>query len=71
MSSNKMKIVLFIIIFFLLTAFFIISENKLALKEERKRGEFKQLYSDWLNKTLENFKSVTAHLVKLDWLPDS
>ncbi len=66
-----MKILLVIVMFFLLVGFFIISENKMALKDEENREEFKNLYFSWLNRTFENFKTITSYVVKLDWLPDS
>ena len=65
-----MKALVFIVLFFLIAAFFIISENKLALKDKEARDEFSKQYYSWLNKTYENAQSVTGYVAKLDWLPE-
>lgn len=59
-----------IIIFFLLGAFFIISENKLALNKEGNLNKFSSLYLSWISQVFENTKATTGYIVKLDWLPN-
>ena len=64
-----MKIRIAIIIFLLLGAFFIISENHLALKDSENINKFVLLYTDWLGKLYENSVSTTGYLIKMEWLP--
>ena len=65
-----MKIVSFMLMFLLIGAFFIISENNLALKDEENREEFIELYTSWTNSIFENSKNLVGNVVKLDWLPE-
>ncbi len=64
-----MRTLIFIIVFFLVAALFIISENNLSLKDEQSRQELQVKYYSWLNKTFVNVKGLTGYVVKLDWLP--
>ena len=64
-----MKILVFLIIFLLVGAFFIISENHLALKNAENRKKFQDLYIVWVNKIFDNSKTTAGYVVKLDWLP--
>lgn len=64
-----MKIILFIIMFLCIGAFFIISQNDLALVEEKNLEEFSSLYRGWLSKTWGNLGGLTGHVVKMEWLP--
>jgi len=66
-----MKILMIIVIFFLIGAFFIISENNLHLSKQAELREFKLKYFNWLDNVFMNFKQVSGYVVKLDWLPDS
>lgn len=65
-----MKIRVFILIFLFLGAFFIISENQLALKERENVHAFTDLYLDWIEELYENSASLTGYIVKMDWLPE-
>lgn len=64
-----MKTLMFIVIFFMIGALFIISENNLALKDSGSFNKFVSLYSGWLAKVFENTKSTTGYIVRMDWLP--
>ena len=64
-----MRIIAIIIMFFLLGAFFLISENKIALKYTSARQELGKLYYSWLSNLFDNSKSLMGYVVKLDWLP--
>ncbi len=64
-----MKIIIAIIMFLCIGAFFIISQNTLALIEEKNMSEFVSLYKDWLSRTFNNIGSLTGHIVNMDWLP--
>jgi len=64
-----MKIILFVIIFFLLGAFFIISEHNLKLANPSDRTELGKFYFNWLGQIFENSRNVVGYVIKLDWLP--
>lgn len=64
-----MKILMLIVMFFLIGAFFIISQSNLHLNSSENADEFISLYKIWLVKTFENAASLTGHIVKMDWLP--
>lgn len=61
---------MFIVIFIMIGALFIISENNLALKESKNIKEFGFLYMDWLGKIFDNSKRITSSVINLDWLPN-
>jgi len=65
-----MKILMFIVIFLLIGAFFIISENKLVMSKEENRKIFCEKYFLWLDRIFENTKGLTSYVVKMDWLPN-
>ena len=65
-----MKIISFVIMFLLIGAFFIISENHLALKDAENREKFQDMYVGWINKIFGNSKTTVGYVVNLDWLPD-
>ena len=64
-----MKVVVFLVIFFLLGAFFIISNNELMLSKNEERTEFVNIYKEWVASIIDNTGSITSNAVKLDWLP--
>ena len=65
----KMKIIIFVLMFLLIGALFIISENNLALKDADSRVRLKNIYISWVNKIFDNSKDLVGYVVKLDWLP--
>ncbi len=65
----KMKIFLFIIIFFLLGALLIISNHNLSFICGENVSLFSDLYMGWLNKVYSNAYSMTGKIVQLEWLP--
>lgn len=64
-----MKTIMIIIMFFLVGAFFIVSENNLALNDQAKFNQFVGLYSSWLSQIFGNIGGVSGYVVKMDWLP--
>ncbi len=64
-----MKLPMIIMIFLLLGAFFIVSENHLALSDVEAREELGELYQDWLASLINNGKQITSYAVKMKWLP--
>ncbi len=65
-----MKFLMLITMFFLIGAFFIISQNNLHLNNSENADKFISIYKIWLEKTFNNFVSLTGHVVEMKWLPD-
>ena len=65
-----MKTLSFIILFLLIGAFSIISENKIQLNNSENIKSFLSIYTTWLSTLLDNTKSVTGYVVKMGWLPE-
>jgi len=55
--------------FLLIGAFFIISQNNLALKETGNLNKFISLYSSWFGRILDNSSNAVGYVIKMDWLP--
>lgn len=66
-----MKFLLFLMIFFLIGAFFIISENKMALIKTENRQEFGKLYYSWIGSLFDNSKNLVGYVIKMNWLPEN
>jgi len=56
--------------FFIIEALLILSNNNLKLLEEDNFNTFSELYSDWLNNLLDNFKTITGKAVQMNWSPE-
>jgi len=65
-----MKITMFIVFFLLLGAFFIISENNLALKDAGNFSKFMGIYASWFSQLFQNAGSLTGNVISMRWLPD-
>ena len=66
-----MKIAMLIVMFFIIGALFIISENKIDMREEAGQGKFISIYISWLGQIFDNTKATIGYVVKMDWLPDN
>ena len=66
-----MKILYLLFIFMFLSAFFIISNDNLALVDKDARLEFARAYYVWFLGVLGNFESITGAVIKADWIPDT
>ncbi len=64
-----MKLTLIFVIFILANAFFIISNENLALKNPSNIAKFSIEYKDWIVKIAGNFKDVTGSVIKHNWIP--
>ena len=64
-----MKILMLIVMFFCIGAFFIISQNSLSLNSSENIDNFVSLYKAWLEKTFQNTGALIGHVVKMEWLP--
>jgi len=63
-----MKAMLIIVVFLLMNAFFIISNNNLALKDEGSIGRVYDLYFSWVGGVMNNIVKISGEIVKLDWV---
>ena len=66
-----MKIAMLVVIFLLLGAFFIVSQNNLALNSSENVDKFVSSYIDWLASFVGDVTRLGGFVVKLEWLPDS
>jgi len=64
-----MKFAVFVIIFFLLGAFFIISNNNLHIGNAGQFNQFMNTYYGWFFNLAKNVGSVTGYVVNVDWMP--
>lgn len=56
--------------FFLVGAFFIISENNLKLSDSGNFSKFAGLYSLWLSHIFDNSRNLAGYVIKMSWLPN-
>ena len=66
-----MKILMFVILFLLIGAFFIVSNENLALNSKANLDLFFSKYFDWLYELFDNGSRVTGYVVNMGWLPDT
>jgi hypothetical protein len=65
------KILVFAVVFLLIGAFFIVSQQKLDLKEKQGQVTFLKSFGNWIGDIGKNTLTITANIIKLDWLPDT
>ena len=66
-----MRLLIFVMKFFLIGAFFIISTQNLALVHEGNLEIFVHEYGSWLVDVAQKTGGLTAYVVKVEWLPNS
>jgi len=64
-----MKIYIIIVMILCIGAFFIISQNNLHMNESANVDRFFSLYTSWIGKCFQSVGSLTAHVIRLEWLP--
>ena len=64
-----MKIFIFILMFFIIGALLIISNNNLAMCKPENVEKFSELYVEWIDQIYLNAQGLTGEVVKLNWLP--
>lgn len=64
-----MKFVVFLVIFLLVGAFFIISNNNLHLGKSDEFHKFMNMYYGWFFKLFGNVKSISSYVINVDWMP--
>lgn len=66
-----MKIAMVVVMFLLLGAFFIVSQNNLALNSSENVDKFVSRYIDWIGSFVGDITRLGGFVVKLEWLPES
>jgi len=64
-----MKTFMFIILFLLIGAFFIISDQDIRLNNSKNVDLFFKEYAGWIDDLVGNGRVVSGYVVKLEWLP--
>ncbi|MFA5174254.1 MAG: hypothetical protein WC438_03670 [Candidatus Pacearchaeota archaeon] len=64
-----MKTLILIIVFLLIGAFFIISNENIKMNSKENVYHFFGLYADWFDKLIGNGKTASGYVVKMEWLP--
>lgn len=64
-----MKFVIFILMFFVIGALFIIENNGLVLSKSNNIAIFFELYAGWINSLYLNFQILTGRVIQMDWFP--
>ncbi len=70
LKHSKMKVLMFIIMFLLIGAFFIISNENIRLNSRENADLFFKSYAEWMNSLISNGGAVVGYVVKMEWLPD-
>lgn len=65
-----MKTLIFIIFFLFLGAFFILSEEEIKLNSKENFIIFLDSYKIWASELLNNGKTVSGYIIKMEWLPE-
>lgn len=66
-----MKLSFVIVVVLLLSAFFIISNERIQLNSKENIMKFGEIYYSWLIQGIEKASSITGHIIKADWLPET
>ncbi len=64
-----MKFLLYLLLFFLLGAFIIISNENLHLSNHAEASRLYSAYYSWLGGLGSNIKGITGEVVSLNWFP--
>jgi len=64
-----MKILIFILVFFIVGALFIISNHNLAMCKQENVDVFSGLYLEWINQLYLNLQILIKDIVRLGWFP--
>ena len=65
-----MKTLMLLIMFLLIGAFFIISNQDVKLNNSENVGIFFKEYASWFDDLISNGRGVAGYVVKMEWLPD-
>ncbi len=62
---------MFVVMFLLIGAFFIVSNNNIHLGISEERAKLSGIYYNWVNSLFDKVKEITSYVVKSEWLPDA
>jgi len=65
-----MKVLMFIILFLLIGAFSIVSNENIKLNSKENINHFFDLYGKWFDKLVGNGEVVSGYVIKMKWLPN-
>ena len=60
---------MFVILFLLIGAFFIISNEEIKMDNLENISKFFDLYGHWIDRSAGNSKNMLGFVVKMEWLP--
>ncbi len=64
-----MKILMFIILFMLIGAFFIVSNERIQLNSSENFSLLLDKYGHWVDRLFGNSKTAVGYVIKMEWLP--
>ncbi|HLC31155.1 MAG TPA: hypothetical protein VJK51_00665 [Candidatus Nanoarchaeia archaeon] len=64
-----MRLLFFLMLFLLIGAFFIISNNNFKLSIKEDLNQFYSLYLNWFASLADNAKTFTGYITQSHWLP--
>jgi len=65
-----MKILMFVILFLLVGAFFIISNERIKLNSSENVSLLLDKYGHWVDRLFDNSKTAVGYVIKMEWLPE-
>ena len=65
-----MKTFILLIMFLLIGAFFIISNEEIKMDSQENFEEFFGLYAQWIDGLVLNGRVVLGYVTKMEWLPN-
>ncbi len=65
-----MKILIFILMFFIVVGLVLINNYNLHLSDKEQLKTFSKLYFSWLGEIYSNFFNITGYVSKLNWMPN-
>ena len=64
-----MKILIILLMFFIIGALFVISNNNLVMYKYENIEKFSEFYIEWINQIYINIQVLTGDTIDLKWLP--
>lgn len=64
-----MKLLIFLLMFFVIGALVIIGNNDLEMHRAENLEKFADLYSKWIDSLYSNFQGITGNAIKMEWMP--
>lgn len=65
------KVIALLLIVFIVSGILVVKNNDLNMKDPSDVLTFMKEYAKWSGNTIRNVAILTAHVVKMDWLPQS